>query len=112
MFISGPKAAAAMSDKHSIIMYVSGRSLPTLEQSQKTEGKISLVSNNKISAPSPKMDTLKKAGEKSDSVKTMSIAKAEVLDQTLDCNVYFSRTLEGHSSHKRKLIVLDSDSDD
>ena len=112
MVISGPKAAAAMSDKHNIIMYISGRSLPTSEQRHKTAREISLMSNNKSSVPSPKIDTLKKKLQKSDSLKTMCVAKAEVLDLTLDSDVQVSCIAAGNSSSKRKAVVLDSDSDD
>jgi hypothetical protein len=113
MFISGPKAAAAVSDKHTsnIIMYISGKSLPTSEQSHKTAGKIPLT-YNKTSAPSPKMDTLKKTVEKSDSLETMCVVKTEVMDLTLDSDVQVSHIVGGSSSSKRKAIVLDSDSDD
>jgi len=112
VFISGPKAAAAMSDKHDIVMYIRGRSLPTLEQSHKTAGEISLTSNSKTSAPPPKMDTLRKTVQMSGSLKTMCVAKAEVVDLTLDSNVQVSRIVGGNSLSKRKASVLDSDSDD
>jgi hypothetical protein len=112
VFISGPKAAAAMSDEHNIIMYVSGRSLPTSEQSHKTTGEKLLTSNNKTSAPSPKMDTLRKTLQMSGSLKTMRIAQAEVVDLTLDSDVQVSRIVGGNSPSKRKAVVLDSDSDD
>jgi len=112
VFISGPKAAAAMSNEHNIIMYISGRSLPTSEQSHKTTGAISMTSNNKTSAPSPKMDTLRKTMHMSYSLKTMCVAQAEVVDLTLDSHVQVSRTVVGNSPSKRKAVVLDSDSDD
>lgn len=112
VFISGPKAAAATSDEHNIIMYISGRSLPTSEQSHKTAGEKSLTSNNKTSAPSPKMDTLRKALQMSGSLKTMRVAQAEVVDLTLDSDVQVSRIVGGNSPSKRKAVVLDSDSDD
>jgi ATP-dependent DNA helicase Q1 len=108
----GPKAAAAMSDEHNMIMYISGRSLPTLEQSHKTAREISLTSNSKTSAPSPKMDTLRKTVQMSGSLKTVCAAKTEVVDLTLDSDVQVSRIVGGKSPSKRKAIVLDSDSDD
>jgi hypothetical protein len=101
-----------MSDKHNIIMYISGRSLPNSKQSHKTAGKMSLMSNDKTFAPSPKMDALKKAVEKSDSLKTMCVAKAKVLDLTLDSDIQVSHIVGENSSSKRKAIVLESDSDD
>jgi hypothetical protein len=112
VFISGPKAAAAMSNEHNIIMYISGRSLPTSEQSHKTAGKISLTSNNKTSALSPKMDTMRKKLQMSCSLKTTCVAKAEVVDLTLDSDVQVSHVVGGNSPNKRKAFVLDSDSDD
>jgi len=112
VFISGPKAAAATSNEHNIIMYISGRSLPTSEQSHKTAGEISLTSNNKTSAPSTKMDTLRKTVQMSGGLKTMCFAKADVVDLTLDSDVQVSRIVGGNSPSKRKAVVLDSDSDD
>jgi hypothetical protein len=112
VFISGPKAAAAMSDTHNIMMYISGKSLPTSEQSHKTAGKISLTSDNKTSALSPKMNTLRKTVQKSDSLNTTSVAKTEVVDLTLDSDVQVSRIVGGNSLNKRKAVMLDSDSDD
>jgi len=112
VFISGPKAAAAMSNEHNIIMYISGRSLPASEQSRKTVGEISLTSNNKTSAPSPKMDTLRKTMQMSGSLKTMCVAQAGVVDLTLDSDVQVPRIVGGNSPSKRKAVVLDSDSDD
>jgi hypothetical protein len=112
VFISGPKAAAAMSNEHNIIMYIRGRSLPTSEQSHKTAGGISLTSNNKTSAPSPKVDPLRKTVQMSHSLKTVCVAQAEVVDLTLDSDVQVSRIVGGNSRSKRKAIVLDSDSDD
>jgi len=112
VFISGPKAAAAMSDEHNIIMYISGRSLPTSEQSHKTAGEISLTSHSKTSAPSPKMDTLRKTVQTSGSLKTVCVAKAEVVDLTLDSDAQVSRIVGGNSRSKRKAVVLDTDSDD
>jgi hypothetical protein len=100
-----------MSDTHNIIIYVSGRSLPTLEQSHKTAGKIS-TSDNKISALSPKMNTLRKTVQNSYSLNTTSVAKTEVVDLTLDSDVQLSRIVGGNSLNKRKAVMLDSDSDD
>jgi hypothetical protein len=112
VFISGPKAAAVMSNEHNIIMYISGRSLPTSEQSHKTAGEISLASNNKTSAPSPKMDTLRRTVQMSGSLKSMHVAKAEVVNLTLDADVQVSHIVGGNFPRKRKAILLDSDSDD
>ena len=110
LFISGPKAAAAMSNEHNIIMYITGRSLPTSEQSHKTAGERLLTPNNKTSAP-PKMDKLRKTMPMSCSLKTTCVAQSEVVDLTLDSDVQVSRIVGRNSPTKRKAVVLDSDSD-
>jgi hypothetical protein len=115
VFISGTKAAAAVSDKHNIIMYISGKSLPppSSEESHKTARKISLTSNNKSSAPDPKMEALNKKVTKSGSLKTTCIPKVDVLDQRIDSNDDIQVCgVEKRNSQKRKIIVLDTDSDD
>jgi hypothetical protein len=116
MFISGPKAAAAVSDKHNIIMYISGKSLPppSLEEKHKTERKISLTSNNKLFAPSSKMQTLIKTVTDSDRCKTTCVSKVEALDRRIDSDddIQICVVEKRNASQKRKVIVLDSDSDD
>lgn len=114
MFISGPKAAAAMSDKHDIIMHISGKSLPTLsQQSHNTAGNISLTSSNKRSVPSPKIEKSNKKVKKSDGLEVMYVSKAEVLDLRSDSDDNIQVHGAGkRNSQKRKVIVLDSDSDD
>jgi hypothetical protein len=113
-FISGPKAAAAISDKHNIIMHVSGKSLlpPSSEESHRTARKISLTSNNKSFAPSPKMETLNKTVTKSGGLKTTCVPKVEVLDQRTDSDDDVCDVEKRNPSQKRKVIVLDTDSDD
>jgi hypothetical protein len=116
MFISGPKAAAAaISDKHNIIMHISGKSLPppSSEESHKTARKISLTSNNKSFVPYPKMETSNETLTKSGSLKTTCVSKVEVLDQRIDSDddIQFCG-VEKNCSRKRKVVVLDTDSDD
>jgi hypothetical protein len=105
-----------MSDKHNIIMHISGKSLPppSSEEIHKTAGKISLTSNNKSFAPSPKMETLNKTVIKSGSPKTPCVSKVEILDQRIDSDddVQVCGVEKRNSSWKRKVIVLDTDSDD
>lgn len=116
MFISGPKAAAVISDKHNIIMHISGKSLPppSSEESHKTARKISLTSNNKSFAPYPKMETSNETVTKSGSLKTMCVPKVEVLDQRIDSDddIQVCGVEKRNSPQKRKVIVLDTDSDD
>lgn len=112
MFISGPKAAAAMSDKHNITMHISGKSVPTLsEQSHNTAGNTKVTLSSKCFVQSPKIETYKKV-KKSDGLEMMCVSKAEVLNLTLDTDdkiqVHGARK---RNSQKRKVIVLDSDSD-
>ncbi|PNF25033.1 ATP-dependent DNA helicase Q1 [Cryptotermes secundus] len=112
----GPKAAAAMSDKHNIIMHISGKSVPLLssEESHKTERKIPLTSNNKSLAPYQKIETLNETMTKSVSLKTTRVPKVEVLDQRIasDDDIQVCGAEKRRSSWKRKVIVLDTDSDD
>jgi hypothetical protein len=114
-YISGPKAAAAISNKHDIIMYISGKSLPppSSEENHKTGRKISLTSNNISFAPFPKMETLNKAVKDSGRLKTTCISKVEALDPRIDSDddLQFCG-VEKRNSQKRKIIVLDTDSDD
>ncbi|XP_021932039.1 ATP-dependent DNA helicase Q1-like isoform X2 [Zootermopsis nevadensis] len=108
----GPKAAAAMSDKHNITMHISGKSVPTLsEQSHNTAGNTKVTLSSKCFIQSPKIETYKKV-KKSDGLEMMCVSKAEVLNLTLDTDdkiqVHGARK---RNSQKRKVIVLDSDSD-
>lgn len=116
MFISGPKAAAAMSDKHNIIMHISGKSLPlsSSEESHKTARKIPLKSNNKSLAPYQKIETFNETVTKSGSLKTTCVPKVEVLDQRIDSDddIQVCGVEKRSSSRKRKVIVLETDSDD
>lgn len=114
VFISGPKAAVAMSDKHNIIMHISGRRLPGLsQQSHSTAENISLTSSNKSFVPSPKVETSNDKVKKSDSFKNTCGSEAELLElgSDSDDNIQVHGARE-RNSQKRKVIVLDSDSDD
>jgi hypothetical protein len=97
------------------MMYISGKSLPppSSEENHKTARKISVTSNNKLFTPSPKMETLNKTMKDSGRVQTTCVSKAEALDQRMDCDddIQFCG-VEKRNSQKRKVIVLDTDSDD
>jgi hypothetical protein len=117
VFVSGPKAAAVISGKHNVIMHISGKSLtpPSSEESHKTAAKISLTSNNKSFIPSPKMETLNKTVTKSGNLeKTTCVPKVEALDQRMDSDddVQVCGVEHRNPVRKRKVIVLDTDSDD
>jgi hypothetical protein len=113
MFISGPKVAAAMSDKHNIVMYISGKSLPTLsQQSHKTAEKITVTSTNRTFPP-PNVETSNIKLKKSHNLKPICVLKADVVDLNSDSDSDL-RVCDGRgsSSRKRKAILLSSDSDD
>jgi hypothetical protein len=115
MFISGPKAAAAMSDKHNIVMYVSGKSLPTLsKQSHITTGSLSVTSSNRGCVSPPDIETFhKKNVKKPDSLEVICISEAEFLDLRSDSDDNIQVHGAGKRySQKRKVTVLNSDSDD